>query len=67
MEIISEFTSKGLIKKEEQIEEKNPQKKLKGPRSGWDKSFQDMHKNCEDMLIINNGNDFDKDWDWKFK
>jgi len=37
---------------------------VKEPRSGWDKSFQDMHKNSEDVLLINNGNDFDKDWEW---
>jgi len=60
MEIISEFTSKGLIKKEEQIEEKNPQKKLKEPRAGWDKSFEDMHKNNDDLLLISGDDDFDE-------
>ncbi len=36
----------------------------KEPRKGWNKSFQDMHENNEDSLLIGNGNTFDKDWEW---
>ena len=37
---------------------------VKEPRADWNKSFQDMHKNSEDILLISNGNAFDKDWEW---
>ena len=37
---------------------------VKEPRADWNKSFQDMHKNIEDVLLISNGNTFDKDWEW---
>jgi len=37
---------------------------VKEPRADWNKSFQDMHKNSEDVLLISNGNTFDKDWEW---
>ncbi len=37
---------------------------VKEPRRGWHKSFADMHKNNEDILLIGNGNAFDKDWEW---
>jgi len=37
---------------------------VKEPRAGWNKSFEDMHKNNEDSLLISNGNAFDKDWEW---
>jgi antitoxin MazE len=37
---------------------------VKEPRTGWNKSFENMHKNNEDILLINNGNAFDKDWKW---
>ena len=37
---------------------------VKEPRADWDKSFASMHKDGEDNLLIKNGNDFDKDWEW---
>jgi len=37
---------------------------VKEPRTDWNKSFENMHKNNEDILLINNGNAFDKDWEW---
>ena len=37
---------------------------VRKPRADWNKSFQDMHKNIEDVLLISNGNTFDKDWEW---
>jgi antitoxin MazE len=37
---------------------------VKEPRAYWNKSFEDMHKNNEDILLISNGNAFDKDWEW---
>lgn len=37
---------------------------VKEPRSGWSNSFEEMHKNNEDILPIENGNSFDKDWEW---
>jgi antitoxin MazE len=37
---------------------------VKEPRADWNKSFQDMHKNSEDVILISNGNAFDKDWEW---
>jgi antitoxin MazE len=37
---------------------------VKEPRADWNKSFQDMHKNIEDVLLISKGNTFDKDWEW---
>lgn len=37
---------------------------VKEPRADWNKSFEKMHKKNEDNLLINNGNIFDKDWEW---
>ena len=37
---------------------------VKEPRAEWNKSFQNMHKNSEDVLLIDDGNTFDKDWEW---
>ena len=37
---------------------------VKEPRSNWNKSFEEMHKKNEDILLIENGNAFDKDWEW---
>jgi len=37
---------------------------VKKARADWDKSFSRMHKDREDNLLIKNGNDFDKDWEW---
>ena len=37
---------------------------VKEPRADWNESFQDMHKNSEDVLLIDNCNTFDKDWEW---
>jgi antitoxin MazE len=37
---------------------------LKEPRADWNKSFEEMHKKNEDVLLISNGNTFDKDWEW---
>jgi len=37
---------------------------VKEARSGWNKSFEDMHKNIEDTPLITDGNTFDKDWEW---
>lgn len=37
---------------------------VKEPRADWNKSFKNMHKNSEDVLLIENGNTFDKDWEW---
>jgi antitoxin MazE len=37
---------------------------VKEPRADWNKSFEEMHKKNEDVLLINNGNTFDKDWEW---
>lgn len=37
---------------------------VRKPRANWDKSFTRMHKDGEDNLLIKNGNDFDKDWEW---
>jgi len=37
---------------------------VKESRIDWNKSFEKMHKNKEDNLLIENGNDFDKDWEW---
>ena len=37
---------------------------VKEPRVDWNKSFEKMHKNNEDILLIEDGNDFDKDWEW---
>lgn len=34
------------------------------PRSDWNKSFEKMHKNQEDVLIPEISNNFDKDWEW---
>ena len=64
--------SAGIIKEcelESEVEIKVVDKKIiieavKEPRADWNKSFQDMHKNSEDVLLISNGNIFDKDWEW---
>ena len=37
---------------------------VKEPRADWNKSFEEMHKKNEDVLLISNGNTFDKDWEW---
>jgi antitoxin MazE len=37
---------------------------VKEARKDWNKSFQDMHETNEDTLFIDNGNTFDKDWEW---
>ena len=37
---------------------------VKEPRADWSKSFQNMHKNSEDVLLISDDNIFDKDWEW---
>ena len=37
---------------------------LKEPRSNWAGSFEEMHKNKEDILIAESSNNFDKDWEW---
>ncbi len=37
---------------------------IKEPRADWNKSFQNMHKNSEDVLLISDRNTFDKDWEW---
>ena len=37
---------------------------VKQPRADWNKSFEDMHENNEDTLLITNGNTFDKGWEW---
>lgn len=37
---------------------------IREPRSDWNKSFEKMHKNKEDVLITESSNDFDKDWEW---
>ena len=37
---------------------------VKEPSADWNKSFEDMHENNEDTLLITNGNTFDKDWEW---
>ncbi|MCJ7472554.1 MAG: AbrB/MazE/SpoVT family DNA-binding domain-containing protein [Actinobacteria bacterium] len=37
---------------------------IKEPRSNWKTSFEKMHRNKEDILIAENGNAFDKDWEW---
>ena len=37
---------------------------VKEPRADWNKSFKEMHKNSEDVLLISNDNTFDKDWEW---
>lgn len=37
---------------------------VKEPRADWNKSFGKMHKNNNDNLLIENDNDFDKDWEW---
>jgi antitoxin MazE len=37
---------------------------VKEPRADWNKSFEKMHKKNEDVLLISNGNTFDKDWEW---
>jgi len=37
---------------------------VKEPRADWNKSFEDMHKNSEDALLIKEGNTFDRDWEW---
>jgi len=54
---------------EDEVEIKVVDKKIiieavKEPRVNWNKSFEDMHKNNEDTLLITNGNTFDKDWEW---
>lgn len=34
-------------------------------RQGWDEAFQDMHKNGEDRLLIDDALDLEvKDWQW---
>lgn len=35
------------------------------PRKGWDKSFQKMHKNGDDQLIINDVFDDENFGEWK--
>ena len=37
---------------------------VKESRVDWNRSFEKMHKNKEDNLLSENGNDFDKDWEW---
>lgn len=37
---------------------------VKEPRADWNRSFQNMHKNNEDALLISDDNIFDKDWEW---
>jgi antitoxin MazE len=37
---------------------------VKEPRADWNKTFEKMHINKEDNLLIKNSNDFDKDWEW---
>ena len=54
---------------EDEIEIKVVDKKIiieavKQPRADWNKSFEDMHENNEDTLLITNGNTFDKGWEW---
>lgn len=54
---------------DKEIEIKVVDKKLiieavKEKRKGWGASFKKMHKASEDELLINDGNDFDKDWEW---
>jgi len=64
--------SSSIIKEcelDNEVEIKVEDKKLiieavKESRVGWNKSFEKMHKNEEDNLLIENGNDFDKDWEW---
>jgi len=64
--------SSNIIKEcelEREVEIKVVDKKIiiqavKEPRADWNKSFQDMHKNSEDVLLISNGTTFDKDWEW---
>ena len=46
------------------VEKKLVIEAVKEPRADWNKSFKKMHKNNEDYLLIENGNDFDKDWEW---
>ena len=64
--------SSSIIKEcelESEVEIKVVDKKIiieavKEPRADWNKSFQNMHKNSEDVLLIDDGNTFDKDWEW---
>jgi antitoxin MazE len=37
---------------------------VKEPRADWNKRFEDIHDNKEDKLLIENSNDFDKEWEW---
>jgi antitoxin MazE len=62
----------GIIKEcelDSEVEIKVVDKKIiieavKEPRADWNKSFEEMHKKNEDVLLISNGNTFDKDWEW---
>ncbi|MGM0366805.1 MAG: AbrB/MazE/SpoVT family DNA-binding domain-containing protein [Actinomycetota bacterium] len=54
---------------DDEIEIKVVDKKLiieavKEKRKGWEASFKKMHENSEDKLLISDGNDFYKDWEW---
>ncbi|MCG9479742.1 MAG: AbrB/MazE/SpoVT family DNA-binding domain-containing protein [Actinomycetia bacterium] len=37
---------------------------VKEKRKGWESSFKKMQQASEDNLLISEGNDFDKDWEW---
>ena len=37
---------------------------VKKPRTGWNKNFEKMHEDNDDNLLIGDGNNFDKDWEW---
>jgi len=37
---------------------------VKEPREDWNKNFEKMHKSNYDGLLIKDGNDFDRDWEW---
>jgi antitoxin MazE len=62
----------GILKEcglDNEIEIKVVDKKLiieavKEPRANWNKSFKKMHKSNDDILLIENSNAFDKDWEW---
>ncbi len=64
--------SSSIIKEcelESEVEIKVVDKKIiieavKEPRADWNRSFQNMHKNNEDALLISDDNIFDKDWEW---
>lgn len=64
--------SSSIIKEcelENEVEIKVVDKKIiieavKEPRADWNRSFQNMHKNNEDALLISDDNIFDKDWEW---